>query len=75
MGIEHISVQRSRGYAIAFCVNIFELRQGGAVVARQAHNLKVGGANPPPDSIRIKQRPLRGVAQTTPLEKPSDFAI
>ena len=29
---------------------IEKLKQGGAVVARQAHNLKVAGANPAPAS-------------------------
>ncbi len=43
------------------------LSRGRAVVARQAHNLKVGGSNPPP------ARNHRGLGARSSVGRASDF--
>ncbi len=38
-----------------FDVTLFVVTRGGAVAARQAHNLEVGGSNPPPATREVEK--------------------
>ena len=40
----------------------FDLARGGAVVARQAHNLEVAGSNPAPGTSRDEEHDARTIS-------------